>query len=408
MYQNSPSSTLVSIIVPFYKVEKYFVECLESVVNQSYKNLEIILIDDCSPDGSLAIARAYAAKDDRISIIRHDVNKGLGGARNTGLAAATGDYIWFIDSDDKILYSRSVESILGQTALHNYPNMIGFGCLNVYEKNRATEACLHMVDGSQLIEGLESIGDYMFELSGLANEHSPLEGYMWHKWFKRDFIVQLESPLLDKTLYEDVFTIFFALKAQRLLVLQEPHYFYRKRIGSITNCAYPSDFDEQAIRLIGQWIAFKEKHLGEHPPLIYWYKVLLSVCHLVSTSWRENLAKKLKDNPEALNNLYEALHKLLVGMPAISEIVKYGPKLNKMYTLEQQELLVQLATTSTPLSSGQQYQLLNGLLGSNKEKLIKKIIKGVLPYALSMYLLKKRGWGVYIYREEKKDVLEDG
>lgn len=94
-------SIQVSVIVPVYKVEKYLPECLESIINQTYKNLEIIVIDDGSPDRSPFICDEYKKKDPRIQVI-HQNNQGLSGARNTGIQLATGNYIAFIDSDDKI------------------------------------------------------------------------------------------------------------------------------------------------------------------------------------------------------------------------------------------------------------------------------------------------------------------
>lgn len=91
----------VSIVVPIYKVEKYLNQCIESIVNQTYKNLEIILVDDGSPDNCPKICDEWAKKDKRIKVIHKD-NQGLGMARNTGIENATGDYICFFDSDDYV------------------------------------------------------------------------------------------------------------------------------------------------------------------------------------------------------------------------------------------------------------------------------------------------------------------
>ena len=93
----------ISVIIPVYNVEKYIAECLESVINQTYKNLEIICVDDCGSDNSMKIVQDYAKKDSRIKIIRHEKNRGLAPARNTGLDAAEGSFIFFLDSDDYIL-----------------------------------------------------------------------------------------------------------------------------------------------------------------------------------------------------------------------------------------------------------------------------------------------------------------
>jgi len=86
-----------------YNVELYLSDCLDSCINQTFKDIEIICINDCSPDKSDKILNEYANKDSRIKVITHEKNKGLGGARNTGIEAATGAYCWFIDSDDYIL-----------------------------------------------------------------------------------------------------------------------------------------------------------------------------------------------------------------------------------------------------------------------------------------------------------------
>lgn len=92
-------AALISVIIPIYKVEQYLARCLDSVINQTYQNLEIILVNDGTPDGSVAIAEAYQARDARIKILHQD-NAGVSQARNRGLEAATGDYIAFLDSDD--------------------------------------------------------------------------------------------------------------------------------------------------------------------------------------------------------------------------------------------------------------------------------------------------------------------
>lgn len=113
---------LVSIVLPIYNVEKYLNRCLESVVNQTYKNLEIILVDDGSTDGCPAICDDWAKRDERIMVI-HKQNAGLGMARNTGIENATGDFICFYDSDDYI----EIETIQK--------------CVDVLEKNKAELVC---------------------------------------------------------------------------------------------------------------------------------------------------------------------------------------------------------------------------------------------------------------------------
>ena len=90
----------VSIIIPIYNVEQYLKKCLDSIINQTLKDLEIICINDCSPDNSLSILEEYAAKDSRIKIINLEQNGGQGKARNLGIDLATGEYVCFVDPDD--------------------------------------------------------------------------------------------------------------------------------------------------------------------------------------------------------------------------------------------------------------------------------------------------------------------
>ena len=91
----------VTVIIPVYNTEKYLAECIESAINQSLRDIEIILVDDASPDNAGKICDEYAAKDSRIKVI-HQENQGVSAARNNGLEHANGEYVYFLDSDDMI------------------------------------------------------------------------------------------------------------------------------------------------------------------------------------------------------------------------------------------------------------------------------------------------------------------
>ena len=124
----------ISIIVPVYKTEKYLERCLNSIINQTYKNIEIILVDDGSPDNCPDICDNYQKKDKRIKII-HKNNEGLSDARNKGIELATGKYILFVDSDDEIILT-AVEELV-DIIRKNHPDLICFNCKEVDEESKA-------------------------------------------------------------------------------------------------------------------------------------------------------------------------------------------------------------------------------------------------------------------------------
>ena len=109
------TNALVSIIVPVYGTENYLSNCVESLLKQTYPQIEIVLVDDQSPDSCPAICDAYAQKDERVRVI-HQKNKGVSGARNTGIDAATGEYFCFVDSDDT-LEANAIEILLNDILL---------------------------------------------------------------------------------------------------------------------------------------------------------------------------------------------------------------------------------------------------------------------------------------------------
>jgi glycosyltransferase involved in cell wall biosynthesis len=127
---------LISIIVPVYKVEKFLSKCVDSILNQTYRNIEIILIDDGSPDNSPAICDEYAEKDNRIKVI-HQRNAGLAGARNAGLAICRGEYIAFVDSDDYI-EPNMMEAMLN-AAVNNDCDIVRCNCATIKDGVRTEQ-----------------------------------------------------------------------------------------------------------------------------------------------------------------------------------------------------------------------------------------------------------------------------
>lgn len=128
---------LISVIVPVYKTERYLRQCLDSICSQSYRNLEIICVDDESPDNSLAILREYAARYSRIKVVSQK-NKGLSGAWNTALEACSGEYVAGVDSDDSLeaeIFEKAAPYLDGTTDVLFYNTRI------VYEPGKPAIPC---------------------------------------------------------------------------------------------------------------------------------------------------------------------------------------------------------------------------------------------------------------------------
>ena len=212
-----------SIIIPVYNVERYLSQCLDSVLNQSYDGeYEVICVDDGSTDGSPAILEEYAGKNDKIKIIRQE-NRGLGGARNTGLRAARGRYVWFVDSDDWI----------EQEALATLAKSIGDEDIVCFNGRRYFE------DGTVEIpdSGIEEINLTGWEYYG----RYALSKRNFHfvcvvlRIYRKEFLLA-DGLFFEEGIYheDNLFTPIVCYYAASVRVIPDILYVYRIRQGSIT------------------------------------------------------------------------------------------------------------------------------------------------------------------------------
>ena len=208
----------ISVIIPVYGVEKYIRQCLESVINQTYKNLEIIVVNDGTRDNSMKIVEEYLS-DKRIKIINKE-NGGLSSARNLGLKNATGDYISFVDSDDWIelfLYEKLVENL-------NNEDIVIF---NFYEFNDLTkEKVLSKINVREITNF--NRGKFFYKKTYYA---------CWNKLYKKKYLEKIRVKFIEGIIYEDVFwgmqTLYQTNKVKFLNILG--YYYREKRAGSIMN-----------------------------------------------------------------------------------------------------------------------------------------------------------------------------
>lgn len=210
---------LVSIIVPIYKVEPYLRRCLESIVSQTYANLEIILVDDGSPDACPQICDEYAIKDKRIVVI-HKENGGLSDARNAGLDAVTGEFISFVDSDDYV--EPNYVFFLLQKMLENPCDFV----IADYKQSQEPKETIHCRSAEEIIEGNNKI------ISMFCCDLYPVCSVA--KLYKSSFIKKNNLRFEKGLLFEDqLWSCEMATKAQKICICKEKIYHYIIRDDSI-------------------------------------------------------------------------------------------------------------------------------------------------------------------------------
>ena len=227
---------LISIIVPIYNVEPYLKECIDSIINQTYKNLEIILVDDGSTDGSEKICDEYAKKDNRIIVI-HQENKGLVGARKAGLAISNGDYIGYVDGDDWIepeMYEHMLLEMLQTSA-----DFVDSGFIK--QGNSKKTDCIH-----NILKGKSSITINVNEdtrykiIKNLLLDNTSASYYVTtsicSKLIKKDIFKKAQQNVDTSIIYgEDLICTLYLLEfSNKIVYTGKYHYNYRFREGSIT------------------------------------------------------------------------------------------------------------------------------------------------------------------------------
>ena len=209
----------ISVIVPVYKVEPYLHKCLDSIIGQTYQNLQLILIDDGSPDNCGVICDEYAAKDSRIEVI-HQENGGVSAARNAGLKLATGDYIGWVDSDDWI--EHDMYEYLLENALKYGADIAVCSRLECFKERKLFKGWqqVDILDKEQALEKLL--------------QSDEMNNLLWDKLWRSDLFAGITFP--EGRTFEDIAVMhrLFA-KAQRVVCLPEAKYNYRQWLGGIVS-----------------------------------------------------------------------------------------------------------------------------------------------------------------------------
>lgn len=222
---------LISVVIPVYNVAPYLRECLDTVIRQTYKNLDIVIVDDGSTDGGGAICDEYAKMDGRIKVI-HQTNQGLVAARKAGAKAAAGTYIGFVDSDDWI-------------DLDMYENLIAI----MRRADAELVSCGRYIEdknGADILHDLIGEGTYSpltseyFCRHMIYNEEEDLWGVtpnFWNKLFIREKLVKFQEKLDNRITYgeDDACVYPYILSCSKIVVVEKPMYHYRMRPSSMSH-----------------------------------------------------------------------------------------------------------------------------------------------------------------------------
>ena len=255
----------ISIVIPVFNVEKYLYQCIESVVNQTYRNLEIVIVDDGSTDGSGSICNEYAKKDERVRVY-HTENRGLSAARNYALDRLHGEYIAFLDSDDW-LEPNAIEHFLDK-AQNTGADIVACRFYQEF-KDRTKEQ--NGPNNEFTVEG-EKI------LKSMILDHKLTED-VWNKFYKAILFNAIRFP--EGRIFEDKATTYKLLQKASVLAYT-PYYLihYRNRVNSLSNI-------HSMKSLLDYWVVYRERVDTIGGISEQYYRVALSECiGAISRMWR--------------------------------------------------------------------------------------------------------------------------
>jgi Glycosyltransferases involved in cell wall biogenesis len=243
----------VSVIIPVYNVEKYVGDCLDSVCNQTIKDIEIICINDCSLDDSREVVLDYAGKDSRITLYDNEKNIGLASTRNRGIDIAKGEYIYFLDSDDMIAQNALEELYL--TAEKDVLDAEVFEAHFIYED----EALKPSFSGNPAIFK----GDYPDVISGRELYKIWMKLWDWmpsqpRYFYNRRFLIDNGIRFIDGMLHEDeTFAFDVLMRAERMRVIKKEYFIRRFRASSIMSSTPTMKNVEGCIRILDKIDTFE-------------------------------------------------------------------------------------------------------------------------------------------------------
>ena len=291
----SSQTEKISIIIPTYNVEKYIERCLKSVVNQTYKNLEIIVVDDFSNDNTFSIIQYISNQDNRIRIFRNN-HHGVSCARNLAIKKSTGRYIMFLDGDDE--YENDMVQAMYEHISLEEVEMVVCNYANIFS-NKIDQNAVYSEDG------VRSVKEYLKD--DAAKHHVLYYGAIWNKIYDANIIREKRIIFDDTiTLGEDtLFNIKYLKYVKKIYVIKKVLYnYYRENQGSLTKKLSSIDTWETTIKIYNEYIKLFE------------YEKLIDVCKkdisfIILSNMIFPLEEVLKDNSINLDKAISVMKRII-------------------------------------------------------------------------------------------------
>ena len=271
----------VSVVVPVYNVEIYVKQCVDSILNQTFQDFEIILVDDASPDKSFELCQKLYGGNDKVRIIRHEKNLGLGPARNTGIKNARGKYIYFVDSDD-FIFPEALQKFYTAAEKNNAQVVHAAGRYELFQdepepirrENMKLEWDKYNQEGfltNNVLQRLEKNWK-AYDTWSMA----------WLCFCRRDFLEEKQIEFLPIISEDETFSFELFCLTERYYVIQEAFYVYRRRTGSIMSSFSPDKFSKGISSLVigSTYIKRLLENIPRFENYEQWCEAMMNACFL--------------------------------------------------------------------------------------------------------------------------------
>lgn len=307
----------ISVIVPVYNAEKYLHTCVDSILNQTFSDFELILVDDGSPDRCGSICDEYATRDTRVKII-HKKNGGVSGARNVGLDCAKGEYVSFIDPDDWV-----EKELLQETLDFSRKNGTDIVCFEVCEVRRDKKHVQYRFDGEQVFEAKDALEKILIDII----DNSPC-----NKIYKKEVWNDVRFPAGRR--FEDVATIYKTFyNAEKIGYIKKYYYNYLKHEGSAIALSFDAQRRYECFLGYKERYEFSQKHCREAEEKCKMFAVKAAVS--VFTALEAGRGKLSSEALEDLQTFLRGMEGKVKYLNTKNRILLWGlqhcPAINKVY-----------------------------------------------------------------------------